>query len=569
MAIEKIDKKIKMWMGRISATEKFIKDSYEQNWKKWVGMYNSIQWGKGTSKSKTIVVNYAYAIARTKLASLYIKDPRITVTPSKKIGENRDRAFVIEQGLNHWWRENRLKIRVKSNILTTILIGLDWMKLTLEKGRVKPSRVSPLNIRWPMDYVNYYWESPWLVERVITTKEKLRENPNYDKGVIKRMKPSFTIKATDTLEKTSDFQKFVTYQVWDREHEKFAVLADGIFDKPLRAFDKSDYFKVDGFIYEMMSFDEIPDQFVPMSGYAPVEGVLNEINKSRTQLMSHRRRMKGVYLYDEELYKQEDIEKIINSDDQSIIGVKGLKEGSIQVLDQATLPAEVYNITNIAKADLNEIIGQSEYRRAGTQPGVETATEALMIERGQKLRPDEQLDCVEDYCKDIARKVRQLWQIGLKGRKDVTYFDDMGVLAETNFTKEEIQGEYQESIEIGSTLPMSIEVRRKQAQDTIQILADPRIDQLLDRENKEIRISEPLKGLLRDMGNVDIEKTIVDRMPEMNPQDIIARIQAIKSKLGMKPQDLQKGTPNSTELRRQVISKPYGNMAGKVPTKIR
>jgi len=105
------------------------------------------------------------------------------------------------------------------------------------------------------------------------------------------------------------------------------------------------------------------------------------------------------------------------------------------------------------KSDMREILGINEYLRAGMISRTKSASEANMIQEGSNIRTRNLAKPVHDFIVDIARRMILVFQ---NEYDDINYLikpDAQGQLREQMWTKENIAGDFDVEIELGSILP--------------------------------------------------------------------------------------------------------------------
>lgn len=552
---------IKIWKERIGISQKFQKKE-AANWRRFVDLYNNKQWADVAKEEDRVTVNYIYATVATAKPMLYFKNPHILVIP--KMERYRPGSIIGERALNYEWIEYRLKERIKMSILDALIIGHGWIKQFLQDGKILAERVSPFDMFVDPEARNDWRKARYLIHRTYKPLEDVKKNSNYTntRNLQATEKLSDELTGTEKLpiEFKDDVKRVELWEIHDRENGKLRVHATG-HDKWLRN-DKHPY-KSEDFIFEMLRLIEVPDKFYPMSSVAPIESPCKELNKTRTQLINHRRRHKRILLANSDVLTDENLEDIEKSETLSIIkvhGVEATKSGLVPVPDPA-LGADVYKIESIIKDDITKIYGQSEYQRAGMQPGVQTATEAMMIERGQKLRPDEMLDIIQDFCVDIAKKRLQMMKQFYRTEHMYRFTDELGGVQWGEFTKEDIQGEYDVDIEVASSMPWSEETRRKMNMDALNLLTNPGLQIQLQREGYEIKIAELVKGVLKDLKRGDSSRVLVPfNMQQGSPAPLMP------GEVEGKPMNVQKLqekiAPNEAEEARRTIARAGGVLGG-------
>jgi len=555
---------IKTWKERIKLAQKFQeKKGMTEDWKRFVDLYNNKQWPSVYKSEDRVTVNMIYALVSTAKPMLYFKNPRILVIPKKE--EYRAGAEIAERALNYEWIEHRLKQKIKLCALDGLIIGHGWIKQVFDGKNIQALQISPSDMFADPMARNDWRQARFLIHRTFKSVEEVKKNPNYQNT--KDLKPTTVMTEVifgqhqDKKEFSDDVKRVEIWEIHDRENDKIRVLATG-HEKWLRN-EEHPYKNIEDYIFEMLRLIEIPDQFYPMSSIAPVESPCKELNKTRTQLINHRKRHKRIILYDKNVFTPDNLEDIEKSETLSLIPVDGLadpnKREPMWPVPDPPLGADVYQFEQIIKNDIREIYGQAEYQRSGQTPGVETATEAMMIERGARLRPDEMLDVIQDFCVDIAKKRLQMMKEFYTEPHMYRFADEMGAIHWGKFTKEDIQGEYDVDIEIASTMPWSEELRRKYNMDALNLLSNPTLQLQLQREGFEIKVSELVKGVLKDLRLPDTSRVLI-------PYGQGSPAPFLPGELEGGPMNVQKlqekAPPNEGEAMRQGIARAGGVLGG-------
>jgi hypothetical protein len=199
-----------------------------------------------------------------------------------------------------------------------------------------------------------------------------------------------------------------------------------------------------------------------------------ELDKTRSQLVNARKRYARKYLFHERSFGPEGREALESDQDGRLVPVvdenKSLHEVVIP-MPQTPLSADVYNFSAIIEEDINTVSGVSEYAR-GQMPEIRrTATEASIIADAGNSRVAEKLAIVEISIAHVARRVVQVMQQFMTGeqmaRVAIAGPQDMFI----TYTRDDIVGEFDFSVEAGSTQPINDTVRRRQAVELMQALA--------------------------------------------------------------------------------------------------
>jgi hypothetical protein len=140
-------------------------------------------------------------------------------------------------------------------------------------------------------------------------------------------------------------------------------------------------------------------------------------------------------------------------------------------MPQIPLSPEIYNLSAIIEQDINTVSGVSEYAR-GSMPEIRrTATEASIIADAQNARAADKLAIVEIGIGHLARRVIQLMQQYMTGEQMAQVSAAGGETLFVPFARDDIVGEYDFSVEGGSTQPMNETIRKQQAVSLMNAVA--------------------------------------------------------------------------------------------------
>ena len=148
-------------------------------------------------------------------------------------------------------------------------------------------------------------------------------------------------------------------------------------------------------------------------------------------------------------------------------------------MPQIPISGDIYAYSNIIEDDINTVSGISEYAR-GAMPEIRrTATEASIIADAQNARAADKQALVEIASGSIGRRVIQLIQQYMTGEAMARVALKGGESMWVPYAREEIQGEYDFSVEGGSTQPSNDTIRKQQAVSLMNAVA-PLIGTVID-----------------------------------------------------------------------------------------
>lgn len=152
--------------------------------------------------------------------------------------------------------------------------------------------------------------------------------------------------------------------------------------------------------------NKIPNSPYHMSDVEQVMALQAELDKTRSQMITHRRRNVAKVLYRNNVLDAEGLDALQSSTVMQGVPVNTDEDfGSVvQVLEATPLGADVYNVSDIIRNDIFEITGVNEYLRGAIPDASRTATEASIIEGSSNVKTSNKLAQVEE----AARQVGQL-----------------------------------------------------------------------------------------------------------------------------------------------------------------
>jgi hypothetical protein len=231
--------------------------------------------------------------------------------------------------------------------------------------------------------------------------------------------------------------------------------------------------------------------------------------------MNDRKRYARKYLYHERSFGPEGRQALESDMDGQFVPVvdenKPLQE-TVVPLPQVPISPEIYDYSATIEDDINTVSGISEYAR-GAMPEIRrTATEASIIADAQNARAADKLAIVELSIGAIARRVIQLMQQYMTGEHVARIIETGGEEIFVGYTRDDIAGEYDFSVEAGSTQPMNDTIRKQQAISLLNAVA-PLIGTVIDPAAIAIHILETGFGIK------DPQKFLIQQQQAAPPPD--------------------------------------------------
>ena len=506
---------------------------YDQLWRRMVDLYRGKHWPRTTvSNEDLIAVNLAFSTVNVIAPAVSVNHPKIVVTPNQP--EDEDRAAFVEAVVNHLWRHHDFRKPFRRSVKDFLIFGHGWLKVGwnfVEQERTLSDserdelfidavgetdlfamenpemagdlptdeqmaanipdtammvvedqpfieRVSPYDIYIDPE-ATCLEDAQWICQRIVRPLEEAKKDKRYKASARKNLgadsvlNPMFT--PTDREQQDQYLQdivdRTVIFEFYDIVNNKMSVLAQN-----------GEEFLVDpipmpyayGQPFVMLRNYDVPDYFYPMGDLEAIESLQEELDKTRSQLVNARKRYARKYLFHERSFGPEGREALEADEDGRLVPVvdenKSLNEVVVP-MPQTPLSPEIYNYSAIIEQDINTVSGVSEYAR-GSMPEIRrTATEASIIADAQNARAADKLAIIEIGIGHLARRVIQLMQQFMTGQQMAQVADRGGQNLFVPFERDDIIGEYDFSVEGGSTQPMNETIRKQQAVSLMNAVA--------------------------------------------------------------------------------------------------
>jgi len=513
---------------------------YDSLWQRMIDLYRGKHWPETTvTRDDLVAVNLAFSTVNVISPAVAVNHPKIVVSPNKP--EDEDRAVFVEAVINYLWKHHDFRKPFRRAVKDFLIMGHGWVKVgwqfreqerTLSEeerdemftdavveadafamenadlaGDVPtdeeiaanvPStammivedqpfveRISPFDIYVDPE-ATCLEDAQWICQRIIRPLEESKTDKRYKASARKNLEadsvtyPLYSVSSRQQQEEyLYDEERTVVFEFYDIVNNTISVLAQN-----------GEEFLVDpmpmpyayGQPFVMIRNYDVPDFFYPMGDLESIESLQLELDKTRTQLVNARKRYARKYLYHERSFGPEGREALASDQDGRLVPVvdenKPLSEVVVP-MPQTPLSAEIYNTSAIIEDDINMVSGVSEYAR-GQMPEIRrTATEASIVADAGNARSADKLAIVEIAISQIARRVMQLMQQFMTGEEMVRVADPAGPGVFVTYVRDDIIGEYDFSVEGGSTQPVNDTIRKQQSVSLLNAIG-PMIGTVID-----------------------------------------------------------------------------------------
>lgn len=541
------------------------KEGYDDLWERLVNLYKGEHWPNSLTHEDRIVVNVSFATINVIFPSVSVNHPKVTVFARKP--EDDDRAIILETALNYWWRHYDVKPEFRRAVKDFLIIGHGWLKTgyryveeeqdledeelqdafavaktqadefavanpdqagtlptdaDIYEGLPKTKSV-PVEDRPFVERVSYedVYVDPeatsmrdlrWIAHKIVKTVDEVKEDERYDATARRKIEADSSVDRDylrdNDPEKYGDDIKRVTVWEWYDVKKRTMCVFPEVGDRFLIEPRPMPY--TYGHPFVMIRNYDVPDCFYPIGDLEAIEHLQLELNKTRSQMMNHRKRYARKILTRQGAFTAQGRQALESDEDGALVDVtEGVDFGdAFQPVEFAQLPPEVYNQSAIIEGDIDTVSGVSEYAR-GQAPDVRrTATEAAMIQDATNARSTDKLAIIEEAIGEVARRLTALAQQFMTGEQIVRVIGANGAPLWVPFERDDVEGEYDFEVEGGSTQPRNEAFRRQQALALLQAVAP---------FGPFLNVPELLKHVLQFGFDIKGADKFVMQMPMMPP----------------------------------------------------
>ena len=482
---------IREWFNRIEYAKRVRRDADEK-----YGYTKATQMYQGDYRSAMpsfvtdvpiIPINEVYSFVKTFIPSVFSRNPHISVNAkgAKHIASSK----IWELWTNAQWRELRLKKETR-RVIVDACLAEGWMKMgyTATFGSIEPEdgkpkmdaseyvmdeeifakRVSWTNMLRDPDATDGLHDARWVAERIILPLDAARASTIWDH--------TETIKAA-MVEKTGDEhleadlrsrisdgarELAVLWYIEDRDSGRVLTISEGNnryhMNKPWP-------YKFDGFSYELLRFNENPDEPYAPNLITPWVHQLWEKIKIRAMQLDHLKRFGRQLAAEEGSMTRSEMDKFKKGKTGSVVKYKKGSQPPVPI-PYPQIQADVYGIESRIDLDKDNISGQPNVVRSAPQKTQSrTLGELDRLTTSFTARQSDPADRLDEFNSEIAFKLIAVAKQYMTGEQFVRatqkelqeiaqafpgQIDSTGV----TFTKEDIQkAEFEISIKSGSSLP--------------------------------------------------------------------------------------------------------------------
>ena len=364
-----------------------------------------------------------------------MRDPHIEVTPLKKA--TIAQAQIKELSLADIWRRKRVKRDIKKCITDGKLVGHAWLKVGYngdfktmvdaegnQFSSIKKDDFFIYRIPWihvlfdnnrsidaPYD-CQWISHEFWVPEEEFRAKKEYKHKDEVSAQTLRRFSPTQQTRRRTQLTTPADIgdsgqQKFVQlFEIWDKKAKKVYILSPGVTSGFIHEKDWP-YKKLKDFPFSFLNFNPITDEPYGIPDVYTFERQLLELMKVDFQILDHVKKNNRQLITEPGNLSEES--KLAFEEGQTGVLLEAKDPDKIFNVPYPSVQQDIYPLRNFLIQNINNTNGQPANQRGSTQPvATRTFRELAKIDEGSENRRTEQLDVLEDFMEDAARKLSEL-----------------------------------------------------------------------------------------------------------------------------------------------------------------
>lgn len=519
---------VKKWIQKIEAAKK-VKKAWQQLFR--VDLAYEYRDGKqrppDIPDGEWFTINKIYSNLMAELPTLYSQNPYFYIKLEKSFSTNpldiamyETKAKIRQSMLNYLKKELKLKEKSRVSILDAyfqfgvlkVVFRADMVdnpdadrpmtddddNIMMDEDTGQPiqqpkqlpaneayviARVHPNDFLFDAEAGTLEDEWNWLAQRIRRPLDDVKKDQRYNPAARE------TVKATEVeegeAEKAQQQRKkgsaatqdeteptmVVLWEIYNLKKKEWMVISEGC-DKYMMApgpLSKGVDMHPFGILRMGLLRDDSPYPVPPVSQWIDPQKAYCEI---RSKLMTHRNRFNRKYeMWDGAFNDADDAASKLETGGDGTVLRKIQPGQAVFPISDAALDQNHIQELILIRGDFEELaVGSNQ---GGSGAGVDSATEAGIIEKRVSLREGDKVSLVMDFVTDTARKIDQLVQGNITKDHAVKVEGPDGEYWELVRTSayDDIAGEYAYSINLGATTPQIPEIERAQWMSFLQLIA--------------------------------------------------------------------------------------------------
>lgn len=557
---------------RLRLGQEYRQNQRESAWRKSADQYNgglAAAINPDDPTADVVSVNISFSTINTLLPFVADEDPTFIISPYSG-DSSAEHAQLLQTFLNRVWRSNKVQgtRHLRDATFDYLLNGdgyvkvgytLDDLPVYSEDGDEVPNevevaeffieRVNPWDV-WIDPYSDGIPNASWVCQRIMMPVDQLEADDRFNFSAKDFGGGSVTtefLSPEDEIRLTNHTPNdWVTlYEFYDiRNHWAMTFIAGT--NQIVRYIEHAQCPIVQIQNYRMVNSP------YHMGELEQIASLQNELNKTRSQMITHRRRNVAKWMVRSQLLNPAAEQAMKSSKVNDIIPIESNEPFAnlITPVHATPLSADSYMVDGQIRNDINEVTGVNEYLRGVPQDISRTATEASIIEGATNIRTRHKLLQIEDaatrtgqFLLDIMKDVLpvtaynelEMFITGREAEKLNRATGQAQLQQDLTLTPipELFVGRYEVSVERGSTELRNPEVKASGLKDMVQMMlsATP----LLMQIGVQFNIKRLLEMWFEAEGIDDVDALFEADEEQMLRQQLSLVQQANASAAGQEP----------------------------------
>lgn len=263
----------------------------------------------------------------------------------------------------------------------------------------------------------------------------------------------------------------VLWEVYDIRNKQWLVVAEGCHEFLIYPEATPQGIERDPFVD--LRFTMRDDSWYPLPPVSQWLDPQREYCELRSKILVHRKRFNRKYTayapaFDDPM---ETLAKLEIGEDGTVLMQNQPIQTVYPIQDAPLDQNHILELSAIRQDFMDLAVGPNQ---RGATAGVDSATEAGILEKRAQIREGDKLGLVSDFLVDVARKLDQIVQANITQDQAVKIAGPMGEQWQVVRARDydEIAGEYDYSIDVGQTTPQLPEIERAQWMAFLQLIAN-------------------------------------------------------------------------------------------------
>lgn len=336
--------------------------------------------------------------------------------------------------------------------------------------RYETVRIHPDDFVWDADAGPLSDSWGFLAQRIRMKKDEAQKDKRFDLAAAKTISP----KSKEDNEKRSGFSLFNRnkkgkeqenefvdiWEIYDLKNNQTLTMAEDAEDLLIKPRPIAP--GIEGHPYSILRFTLRDKSPYPIPPISPAIDPQKEISLSRSRWLTHRKRFNRKYWADITSMEDPDLEleKLEVGGDGTII--RGRGAAGITAIQDAPLDQQAMLEMQAMDNDIVEALGSPGNARGVAN--ADSATEASILDSRLEVREGDRLSMVVDWIRDWAKRTDQLVQFHIEEDEAVKITGPQGefwqIVRQTDY--EEIEGEFEYSVNVGASKPRLPDIERAQ-----------------------------------------------------------------------------------------------------------